>query len=117
MTRVCLHPRIREYANRSLMRRSFRLDEERARALSLLQEATQRARGLQAYLGANKLLDPLIAELEVTCQALEALDIERPPTKFEMDSMVKRTQCIADSFEAMARLLSIIGPGQEAAGR
>lgn len=117
MTSVSLHPRIGEHANRNLMRRSLRLDEERDRALSLLQETTQRARGLQAYLGANKLLDPLIAELEITSRALEALNIEKPPTKSDMESMVKRTQCIADSFEAMARLLSIIGPGREAAGR
>lgn len=116
MTRVCLHPRIGEFASRSLVRRSLRLEEERGRALSLLREAVHRARGLQACLGVDKLLDPLIAELESTCRTVESLDIEQPPTKLEMDSMVKRTQCIADSFEAIGRLLANLNRGQEVAG-
>lgn len=115
MPNVFLHPRFMECADRRRAMEMVRLDRERGHALDQLCRAATRARGLQSRFGVDRLLAPLIAELEVTCRTLEELDVEKPPTKLEMDSLVRRTQGIAESFEAVARLLAALAPKPEAA--
>ena len=115
MSSVHLHPRFREAADRSMERHARHLDEKRAQALGRLRHATDLARGLQARMGSDGLLDPLISELEVARSELEALDVEQPPSGPALATMAERMKWVAESFDILARLAVASGHGRAAA--